>query len=149
MVTPYLHLSAGFLKSYGQPAKQLANLLDRKWRTIKEATPNDSDDVEKIIVEDSHGRAALKLTFESDGSINLWSARTGSSIGYFDGKVIDQKRKEVAQTIVDWADKAGDGMVRCNECGRWVNIYQTYSYTGAVCNDCFNPKKHRAPDSSG
>jgi hypothetical protein len=153
MVTPYLHLSANFLSHNDTELRELkaasvAAVINGLQGLVKKACKFIFDN-DKIIIEDSTGRAALKASFDRDGSITFWSARTGTSIGCVEGKTIDAKRQLCSKTIEDWANKAADGMVRCNECGRWVNIYQPYSYAGAVCNDCYNPKKHLAPDTRG
>jgi hypothetical protein len=146
MLAPYIHLSANFLTHNDSELRELnaagvAKAINGLQTLVKKACTYFWDN-DKVIVEDSIGRSALKVTFSDDGSIKFWSARTQTIIGHINAETIDAKREECGKTIKDWAEKSADGMVRCYECGRWVNIYQENSEAGAVCNDCFNPKKH-------
>jgi hypothetical protein len=166
MITPYIYLSNNFLvdsslqgnivekqPSISTSAVAIAARMEDIRKKIKKHT-NYIWDCQHFVVTDSKGRAALNVIFNVNGTMSFLSARTNTMVGQFTDELIDDHRQEVSDAIGEWAEKAADGMVRCSDCGRWVDIYHPviqvhYSYTSSVCNDCYNPKKHLSPNTNG
>lgn len=96
-----------------------------------------------------NGKPALTIQFydrnpTSENTVDFWNAQTGTSMPSFSGKVW---LPEWTETIKEWCAKISRGLTRCSDCGEWFTGFKQFDFAGAVCEECYNPKIHRPPDS--
>jgi len=144
MLEPQIHFDyMHHDKWVGRNLKELHREMEGLRIRIKKAT-NYGWDNSQFFIDDMYGHPALSVQFSHYGTITFWNARNGCSIETF-GKF----GKEEAGTVSDWIEKISEGLTQCNECKKWVKEYVHYSFAGAVCKKCYNPKKHLPPDTRG
>jgi hypothetical protein len=154
MVTPTIYFSYNHFREpewIDLTAKQIAKKTNDLHIAVKAATEYSWDNTH-FVLADSSGLPALKLQWDDDGNLSVWSARTNCTIGEISAEAWDScnvENKTPTRLLQDWADNAVKGMARCSECGRWVNAFKHYGYTGSVCLECYDPKKHKQPNTSG
>lgn len=148
----------------GKTFKQLHGEMNELRKKVKDATGYFWDN-SHFYINDCFGRPALTVGFY-ETNIAFWNARNGASIGSFYERTGKEKllaavvgsdifavdavfTEEMAKLIDEWTHKVSEGLTMCNECRGWFGEYRAYSYAGAVCNGCFDPKRHTMPDTMG
>lgn len=118
--------------------EELYEAMEQLRKSVKEATDYPWDN-SHFKVKNSYGRVTLSVSF-TPNQISIWNAQNGRTLGQ-----ITDLSEENIRDVEDWVRKVSDGLTRCNECEEWVEEYHTFSFAGAVCNDCYNPDKHKPP----
>jgi len=95
-------------------------------------------------MNDVYGKPVLTVGFYED-SISFWNFKTGDSLGTISGK---QLTLVDIGHIDDMIEYVSSGLRKCCDCGEWVEAGKTYSFAGFVCDDCYNPDRHQAPDTT-
>jgi hypothetical protein len=113
-------------------------------RQDMEKKANKKGDVEFYVAGPS-GKPALQILFMECG-IYIYSARTMTTIGSIGDSHFTQENLEAIESAADFVEQ---GLTYCSECDDWYVEYKRYSYAGAVCNGCYDPEKHRVPDTRG
>lgn len=151
MVTPIISFNHNHFTDrewVDQKAADIADIAEKLRVAVKQAIgywPDNSN----FIFEDAYGTPALKLHWEANADLSTWSVRTNCSTGNISAAEWDANPKLAIENLKDWAEKAAKGMAVCSTCGKWVNAFKKYSYAGSVCLECFDPKKHKHPDTTG
>lgn len=139
---PQIHFTYSAIELWrreGFTFQQIKEALEELRVATKKATGYFWDN-EHIFVDDIYGKPALQIMVHEDG-IDLWETNHGTHVGTF---------VEIPEDITKLINnEIHEGKVRCSEGGEWVKKFIKYSYAGAVCHEHFDPKKHKAPDSSG
>jgi hypothetical protein len=152
MITPVVSFSHHhFIEWLALTFKEMAAEAEKVRLALKVAIDYPWDNPQ-FVLEDSTGKPALTLLFDASspaGTLTCWSVRTGCMIGTFTEDARKADPKEFVCKIEDWANRASDGQARCAECGHWVIAFKKFDFTGSVCMDCYSPKKHHAPHTSG
>ena len=151
MITPTIYFSYNHFREpewNGLTAKQVAEKATAIRLAVKAATDYSWDNTH-FVLEDSSGLPALKLQWDDDGNLSCWSARTNCTVGDISATAWNNDTTAAIKVLGEWADNAVKGMARCTDCGRWVNAFKRYGYTGSACLECYDPKKHKQPDTSG
>ena len=99
-------------------------------------------DSSNFYVQDIGGVFVLQVQFDREGGIHFWLAHNHTDAGHFSPKNPLTKKK-----VKELIENAGKGLTLCSECQKWHRQYVPYGFCGAACGDCYNPKKHRQPDS--
>jgi len=138
--TPVLYFDKYQIQHWPKNLKVLHEQMEALRIRVKEATGYTWDNCHYFIT-DVYGKPAISISFYSDG-VNLWSAVTGTSLGNLE--TLDHK------LIETFVEEIQDGRDRCCQCEKWFSKpLKRYSYAGAVCPGCYNPKVHLTPDTSG
>lgn len=141
---PAVHLNYAWLGEIaGQNGKQVERELESIRDKIGKACSYPWDNSHFYIC-DITGTPVLTVHVNGD-SLHLWAANGGHSIGEWS---ISALTKEQARKIVD---EVSNGNFLCPDCGKWKDASKkkTYSFAGAVCPKCYNPKRHLPPDTRG
>ena len=96
-------------------------------------------------IKNIYGKPVISVLF-NDNSIDLWNFVTGDGLFTLSGEYFTVQHKNRLSEAIN---KISKGYRRCNQCGLWVREGKTYSFAGFVCSDCYNPKIHLPPDTSG
>jgi len=100
-----------------------------------------------IFIDALSGKPAIIVgMYNNSETITFWNARNGIVIDSFTGKIW---LPEWSNKIYEWTSQIDSGKTKCNDCGEWVNHINHYDFAGGVCDKCYNPKVHRAPDTRG
>lgn len=121
---------------------ELHEELEKLRKNVKGATDYHWDNTH-FYISDIYGKLALQFQ-TSRSSISFWNARNSRFIRDFT-EVTD----EVVKTIFDYIYQIEHGKTMCGACQKWVSDYKTFSFAGAVCFDCYDPKVHLPPDTRG
>ncbi len=141
--TPELHFSylaaQTWRKRDGLTLGQIAAELERLRVAAKTAVGYWADNTH-FIFDDLYGHAAVIFQVYADTPhVALWEANHGTWLGHFD---------DFPPDLAVWMnDHIAKGEVKCGECGQWIKEYVQYDFAGAVCQSCYDPKKHLPPDS--
>ncbi len=147
---PQVHFSASTYSWKWITLKALDEELEALNHRVKEASGYRWDNPHWFF-DDSRGKPAIQFIIchnQKDGYVmSLWNAVTGTSIKE---SIKDPVwTPEHSKLIRGLSEKIADDLVQCLECGEWVPKYIHYSFAGAVCEKCYDPKKHLPPDTSG
>lgn len=141
---PAIHYNYTFLSSLAgkdgeEIAKQMEKVRGKAGKAVDYPWGNSHD-----YICDITGTPILTVHVSRD-SLHLWAVRGHHSIGEFS---IAKMTKKLAEEIMD---KVADDKFLCPGCGKWIDVAKkkTYSFAGAVCPKCYNPKKHLPPDTRG
>lgn len=162
---PEIHFD--YLEPRGWVGKTFSELNDEmeKARIAVKDAINYPYDNSHFVIDDCYGKPALVIGFSCQ-SIHTWNARNGCSVGSFYEKtgketILSKLLSDnlvVADTIVSdemiklldgWVSNVSKGLTMCNECNKWVEKYVSYSYAVSVCMSCYNPERHKMPDTRG
>lgn len=98
-------------------------------------------------IDDLFGKPAIQIQFWPT-NLSIWSAQTGTNFGS-----IESLDNTVSPFVLERLDKVRrgveKGLTECNVCREWVKHFVRYSFAGAVCSKCFDPEKHKGPDTRG
>jgi hypothetical protein len=110
-------------------------------KAVKKATGYQWDNNHFLIEDDYRGPQMIWSMY--DGEVHLWSFPFERSLGYhkLDSTFMPFLKEALSQLR--------QGKMLCSDCRKWVKEYVSFSYAGAVCKRCYDPKKHLPPDTRG
>jgi len=148
-ITPAIHLPYAYFQDVGIniTVKDLHIAAECLWKSLKKVTNHKWDNTHYLI-NDIAGRPALTILF-METNIGFWLVHNGCSLPDVSYDLWSNKREKAVKLIDIYVDKASQGLTLCGKCHRWIGEYHTYSFTGAVCNKCYDPKIHTLPDTRG
>jgi hypothetical protein len=145
---PEIHFSRSELrhKWEGQTFTALKEAMNTLRKKVKEATGYFWDN-DHYFIDDTYGRPALKIMFQDD-CVSIWSARNDSNFGSLRtaNGIID---RSIFDSLDVYVDNVAKGLTQCSDCADWVEKFKRYSFAGAVCETCYNPSRHKGPDTRG
>jgi hypothetical protein len=130
----------------GKTFKEIHEDMEARRKSVKKALDYMWDN-SHFRVRDSYGKPALQIAFYDD-DMSFWNFQTGDSLGVFRNKE-NVFTREMADEIENMVEFVESGKRKCCDCGKWVKSGETYSFAGFVCEECFDPDRHQAPDTSG
>lgn len=127
-----------------KPLKELYVEMEELRKKVRQASGYTWDN-SHFFINSIYGKPALQVLFSED-SLSFWNAETGSSMGSF-----EQYTNDEAREVSDWISHIEEHEIQCNQCKEWVKNKDGhyYSFTGFVCNKCYNPKVHLSPNTRG
>lgn len=148
-----------FQKYVNKPMKDLCADLTALRIAVKNAVDYPYGN-QHFYIENIYGKATLTIgvyTYKGSEMIqkpdgyeisfwNYWNGRALSpAIRHINDEPFTQKDYETIQTNLA---KVTQGLTQCTVCHEWVDEYQSYSYAGAACDACYEPTKHKQPETT-
>ena len=147
MLTPELHFGINDVRKWkGKHPNDVWKILKPMLDGMKRAVDYPYDNTH-LYIRDTRGGVVLQVLFvPSCDSIEFWNAKTHTALK--DG-IRDKITKADITYVTDAMWHITQGQTMCTVCGEWVDAYKNFSYAGAVCVGCYDPDKHKGPDTSG
>ncbi|MDH7506171.1 MAG: hypothetical protein QHH15_00445 [Candidatus Thermoplasmatota archaeon] len=127
------------------PIKEIVKVAEKLRKQVKDGMDYFWDN-QHFIITDIYGKPALTVGFFEE-DISFWNAVTGDGLYSCYGEVFTEENYNFIQEAIENISKRDRRY--CSSCGKWVNTGFNYSFAGFVCEDCYDPDVHQAPDTSG
>jgi len=114
-------------------------------KALKQATGYTWDN-QHWFIENMYGEVSLSLSLHNS-SASLYDTSGAKFVDTLCGGGIftEAHLEQIKEALYEMAN----GRTKCNSCKKWANDYKKYSFAGSVCNDCYDPNKHKGPDTRG
>jgi|SRR5215471_4456911 len=134
----------------GRSTKELRLEMEALRRQIKDAVGYQWDSTH-FYIDNIYGRPALQIDFyDREEAIPAWNALNGRAI-HMPAAPEGIITKEIVKALSEAQHKVTEGFTQCNVCYEWISAeaMNPFSFAGAVCDGCYDPKRHLPPDTRG
>jgi hypothetical protein len=147
-MTPQIHFDYTEPRNWiGKTFVQIKNEMENLRIAIKNASGYFWDS-QNFFIDDISGKPALRVQFWPD-NISLWNATNGRGIQTIQSDENGIFTEDDYNKLYTCVVKVANGFTQCASCNDWVKEYKPYSFAGAVCLTCFDPERHKGPDTRG
>lgn len=147
---PAVHFSYMQFMPFGEWGCGLAKVseqLEALRKSLKDACGYRYDN-DHFYLEDMYGRPLIRFNVTPDSAV-FYDVTGTIFLFSFTKERWEKTPVACYERIQDALDALGEGKKLCYECGSWVEEGKQFGFTGFVCNDCYDPLKHRPPDMKG